>query len=44
MKRMIRAKLGPGGTLDRDKFSRVLLAYRNTPDGDTGRSPAQVHL
>ena len=31
MKRMIRAKLGPGGTLDRDKFSRALLAYRNTP-------------
>ena len=42
MKRMIRDNLGPGGTLDNDRFSRALLAYRNTPDRDTNRSPAKV--
>ena len=42
MKRLIRDNLGPGGSLDNAAFSRALLAYRNTPDRDTGRSPAQV--
>ena len=41
-KRMIQATLGPGGTLDNNKFSRAMLAYRNTPDQDTNRSQAQV--
>ena len=42
MKRMLQGNLGPGGELDTDAFSRALLTYRNTPDCDTGCSPAQV--
>ena len=42
MKRMLRDNIGAGGTLDRTSFSQALLTYRNTPDRDTGRSPAQV--
>ena len=42
MKRMLRDNIGAGGALDRMSFSRALLMYRNTPDRDTGRSPAQV--
>ena len=42
MKRLIRNNLGPNGDLDNDGFSRAILSYRNTPDRDTGLSPAQV--
>ena len=42
MKRMVRSNLGPGGSLETDSFSQALMEYRNTPDRDTGRSPAQV--
>jgi hypothetical protein len=42
MKRLIRSNVGPGGTLDTVKMSRALMEYRNTPDRDTGLSPAQV--
>ena len=42
VKRMIRDNLGTDGGLDGVNFARSLLEYRNTPDRDTGRSPAQV--
>ena len=42
LKRMLRDNMGAGGSLDSIKFARALLEYRNTPDRDTGRSPAQV--
>ena len=42
MKRLIRSNIGLQGALDTVKMGRALLQYRNTPDRDTGRSPAQV--
>ena len=41
-KRLMRANLGPSGTLDSDKFLRALLQLRNTPDPDCNLSPAQI--
>ena len=41
-KRMLRENVSSNGTLDTDKFKRALLTHRNTPDRDTGVSPAQV--
>ena len=41
-KRMLRENVSTSGTLDTDKFKRALLTHRNTPDRDTGVSPAQV--
>ena len=41
-KRLLRENTGPDGSLVRDRFFRALLQHRNTPDPDTGRSPAQV--
>ena len=41
-KRMLRDNISASGSLDTNKFLRALLTYRNTPDRDTGKSPAQV--
>ena len=41
-KRMLRENVSNTGTLDTDKFRRALLNHRNTPDRDTGVSPAQI--
>ena len=41
-KRLIRENISPSGSLETDGFRRGLLAHRNTPDRDTGLSPAQV--
>ena len=42
VKRILRGNLGERGSLDCDEVARALLNYRNTPDRDLGRSPAQI--
>ena len=42
IKRLIMENVGEKSSLDTDKMAFALLAYRNTPDRDTGRYPAQV--
>lgn len=42
MKRLLRENVGSDGKLNSDKVQRAVMQYRNTPDRDTGRSPAQV--
>ena len=42
MKRLLRENFGSDGKLNSDKVQRAVMQYRNTPDRDTGRSPAQV--
>ncbi len=41
-KRLLRSNIGPNGSLDSDRFIRVLLQQWNTPDPDCNISPAQV--
>ena len=41
-KRLLRENTGQDGSITGGKFYRALLAHRNTPDQDTGASPAQV--
>ncbi|MEL6805362.1 MAG: hypothetical protein AAFO91_16440, partial [Bacteroidota bacterium] len=41
-KRLLRANVGPMGTLDTDKFLRAMLQLRNTPDPDCRVSPAEI--
>ena len=40
IKQLITNNVGPGGSLNVDKFQKVILQYRNTPDKDTKLSPA----
>ena len=42
IKRLIADKIGPNGSLDNNLLAVALLLYRNTPDRDTGRSPANI--
>merc|ERR1712020_42908 len=44
VKRALRENCGPEGQVDNDKVTRALLNLRNTPDRDTGKSPAQLLL
>ena len=39
---MLRDNIATDGSLNTDSFLRALLLHRNTPDRDTGLSPAQV--
>lgn len=41
-KRLLRANVGPNGSLNTDELIKALLQYRNTPDPDCNISPAQV--
>ena len=41
-KRLIEGNLGAKGELETERFSRALLEHRNTPDPQTGLSPAMV--
>ena len=41
-KRMLRENVAADGSLKQDRFLRALMLHRNTPDRDTGLSPAQV--
>ena len=42
VKRMLVDNTDSKGSLDTDAFQRAMLQYRNTPDRDTGLSPAMV--
>ena len=42
MKRLCRENTSQDGSLNNDRFLRAVMCYRNTPDRDTERSPAQV--
>ena len=41
-KRLLRENINQDGKLSRDRFFRALMQHRNTPDPDTGTSPAEV--
>ena len=41
-KRLLKSCIGPGGSLNNDKFLRGMLQLRNTPDPECKLSPAQV--
>ena len=42
MKRLLRDNIGPGGSLDTDRFLRAILIHRNTPDPISKKSPAEI--
>ena len=41
-KRMLRENVGMNGSIDNVSMSRALMVHRNTPDPDTGLSPAEL--
>lgn len=41
-KRLLRNNIGINGNLDTVKFTRALIVHRNTPNEDTGLSPAEM--
>ena len=41
-KRLLRTNVGPGGSLNNDRFLEAILQLRNTPDPDCKVSPAQI--
>ena len=43
-KRMLRDNMSPSGELNNVAVTRAVLQYRNTPDRDTGLSPAYMLL
>lgn len=42
MKRLIVTNRGPAGSLNTDSLAADLMSYRNNPDRDMQRSPAQI--
>ena len=42
VKRLLMGNVGPGGSLNTDKFMAALLQYRNTPDPDLNLSPPKM--
>ena len=42
VKRLLQTATSPCGSLDTDAFMTAMLAHRNTPDQESGLSPAQV--
>ena len=44
VKRALRENCDADGNVDNDKVTRALLAMRNTPDRESGRSPAELLL
>ena len=41
-KRLLRENIGPGGTINNDRFMRAIMQFRNTPMQDCRRSPSQM--
>ena len=41
-KRLLRANIGPGGSLNNDRFLQAILQHRNTPDPICQVSPAEI--
>jgi len=44
MKRLLRDNIDPKGKLNTDAVTRAILQIRNTPESDSGLSPAQILL
>ena len=44
MKQLLRDNIDPKGKLNTDAVTRAILQIRNTPESDSGLSPAQILL